>query len=195
MLGYPEAALADADHALEDARESGHAGTLMYAQFHTSLTNVLCAKYAAANAQSNEVVRLADEKGAALWKALGTMQNGCVLALSGKASEAIQMITSGITTYRSTGSRVYLPIFLSHLSRAHAELGQFDEAWRCIGEAMTAVETTKERWYEAEIHRVTGEIALQVAAAGFVASGNIFRARAHTLRVCSRRSPGSCGRR
>ena len=65
----------------------------MYAQLHTSFTNILCAKYAAANAQSNEVVRLADEKGAALWKALGTMEQGCVLALSGKASEAIQMIT------------------------------------------------------------------------------------------------------
>ena len=70
------------------------------------------------------------------------------------------MITSGITTYRSTGSRVYLPFFLSHLSRAHAELDQFDEAWRRIGEAMTAVETTKERWYEAEINRIKGEIVL-----------------------------------
>jgi class 3 adenylate cyclase/predicted ATPase len=160
MLGYPETALADADHALEDAREGGHAGTLMYAQLHTSFTNILCANYAAANAQSNEVVRLADEKGAALWKALGTMEKGCVLALSGKASEAIQMITSGITTYRSTGSRVYLPFFLSHLSRAHAELGQFDAAWRCIGEAMTAVETTKETWFEAEVHRLSGEISL-----------------------------------
>src|SRR5262249_21975623 len=160
MLGYPEAALADADHALEDARESGHAGTLMYAQLHTSFTNILCTKYAAANAQSNEVVRLADEKGAALWKALGTMGKGCVLALSGNPSKAIQMITSGMTTYRSTGSRVYLPFFLSHLSRAHAELGQFDDAWRCIDEAMTAVETTKERWYEAEINHIKGEIAL-----------------------------------
>jgi class 3 adenylate cyclase/predicted ATPase len=166
MLGYPEAALADADQALEDARDSGHAGTLMYAQFHTSLTNVLCAKYAAANAQSNEVVRLADEKGAALWKALGTMQKGCVLALSGRASEAIQMITSGTIMYGSTGSRVYLPIFLSHLSRTYAELGQFDQAWRCIGEAITAVETTKERWYEAETHRVTGEIALKLPQLG-----------------------------
>src|SRR6516165_973404 len=160
MLGYPEAALADADHALENAREGGHAGTLMYAQLHTSFTNILCAKYAAANAQSNDVVRLADEKGAALWKALGTMGKGCVLALSGKAAEAIQMITSGITTYRSTGSRVYLPFCLSHLSRAHAELGQFDDACRCIGEALTAVKTTKERWYEAEINRIAGEIAL-----------------------------------
>src|SRR5215831_596189 len=174
MLGYPEAALADVDHALEDARDSGHAGTLMYAQFHTSLTNVLCAKYAAANAQSSEVVRLADEKGAALWKALGTMQTGCVLAQSGKASEAIEMITSGITMYRSTGSRLYLPIFLSHLSKAYAELGQFDQAWRCIGEAMAAVETTKERWYEAEIHRVTGEIALKLPQLGSSQAGAYF---------------------
>jgi class 3 adenylate cyclase/predicted ATPase len=166
MLGYPEAALADVDHVLEDARDSGHAVPLMYAQFHTSLTNVLCAKYAAANAQSSEVVRLADEKGAALWKALGTMQKGCVLAQSGKASEAIQMITSGITMYRSTGSRLYLPIFLSHLSKAYGELGQFDQAWRYTGEAMAAVETTKERWYEAEIHRVTGEIALKLPQLG-----------------------------
>jgi predicted ATPase len=146
----------------------------MYAQFHTSLTNVLCAKYAAANAQSSEVVRLADEKGAALWKALGTMQSGCVLAQSGKASEAIQMITSGITMYRSTGSRLYLPIFLSHLSKAYAELGQFDQAWRCIGEAMAAVETTRERWYEAEIHRITGEIALKLPQLGSSQAGAYF---------------------
>src|SRR5262244_1051270 len=174
MLGYPETALADADHALEDAREGGHAGTSMYAQLHTSFTNILCAKYAAANAQSNEVVRLADEKGAALWKALGTMEQGCVLALSGKASEAIQMITSGITTYRSTSSRVYLPFFLAHLSKAHAELGQFDDAWRCIGEAMTAVETTKERWYEAEINRIKGEIALKLPQLGSSQAGAYF---------------------
>jgi predicted ATPase len=174
MLGYPETALADADHALEDAREGGHAGTSMYAQLHTSFTNILCAKYAAANAQSNEVVRLADEKGAALWKALGTMEQGCVLALSGKASEAIQMINSGITTYRSTGSRVYLPFFLAHLSRAYAELGQFDDAWRCVGEAMTVVETTKEQWYEAEINRIKGEIALNLPQPGSAQAGAYF---------------------
>jgi predicted ATPase len=166
MLGYPDAALADADHALEDARAGGQAGTLMYAQFHTSLTNVLCAKYAAATAQSDEVIRLADEKNAAIWKALATMQKGCVLALSGKASEGVQMITSGITTYKSTGSRVYLPIFLAHLSRAYAEVGQLDDAWHCIGEALSAVETTKERWYEAEINRISGEIALKLPHLG-----------------------------
>ena len=52
------------------------------------------------------------------------------------------------------------PFWLAYLARAHAELGQFDEAWRCIGEAITAVETTKEKWCEAEVHRTAGEIAL-----------------------------------
>ena len=50
---------------------------------------------------------------------------------------------------------------LSYLARAHAELGQFDDAWRCIDEAMTAIETTKEKWCEAEVHRMAGEIALK----------------------------------
>jgi predicted ATPase len=43
---------------------------------------------------------------------------------------------------------------------AYGELGQFDDAWSHIGEAITAVETTKEKWYEAEVHRIAGEIAL-----------------------------------
>ena len=49
------------------------------------------------------------------------------------------------------------------------ELGLFDNAWRCIGEAITAVETTKERWLEAEVYRIGGEIALDVAGAEIAA--------------------------
>ena len=161
LLGYPEAALADAEHALKDAREIGQAGTLMYALGHLPLTHFLSGNNAAANAQAKEVVALADEKGALLWKSEGTRNQGCVLALTGKASEAVQMITSGITGFRSTGATVWDPFYLSYLARAHAELGQFDDACRCIDEAMTAVETTKERWCEAELRRTAGEIALK----------------------------------
>ena len=66
LLGYPEAALADAEHALKDAREIGQAATLMYALVYASLTHILCGNYAAANAQADELVALADEKGAAV---------------------------------------------------------------------------------------------------------------------------------
>jgi predicted ATPase len=46
------------------------------------------------------------------------------------------------------------------LATAYAKLGQFDDAWRCIRQALTMVETTKERWCEAEVHRIAGEVAL-----------------------------------
>ena len=63
MLGYPEAALADADHALSDAREIGQAATLMYALTIASFTHIHCGDYATANAQSDEVVALGGRKG------------------------------------------------------------------------------------------------------------------------------------
>ena len=55
---------------------------------------------------------------------------------------------------------MWVPLYLAFLTRAHADIGQFDDAWRCIGEATTAIETTGERWFEAEINRIAGEIAL-----------------------------------
>ena len=54
---------------------------------------------------------------------------------------------------------MFVPLF-SSMGSAHAELGHLDDARQCLREAMTAVETTRERWCEAEIHRIAGEIAL-----------------------------------
>jgi predicted ATPase len=161
LLGYPQAALRDTDDALKNAREIGQAATLMFALAYAAIPYTLYGNHAAAAAQAQELAVLAEEKGSPLWKALGVMSQGNVLALAGRASDAIEMLSSGIAAFRTTGATLHLPLHLPHLARAHAELGQFEEAWRCIGEAMTAVETTKEKWCEAEVHRVAGEIALR----------------------------------
>jgi predicted ATPase len=158
LLGHPDAALADATRAVKDAREIGHAATLMFALGATSITHVWCGNFAAANLQVAEEIALADEKGALFWKAAGMMHHSAALALTGKASNAIPMLTSAIAAWRSTGATLWMPLFLSYLSLAHAKLGQFDDAWRFIGEAMTAIETTKEKWCEAEVHRIAGEV-------------------------------------
>jgi predicted ATPase len=80
--------------------------------------------------------------------------------VDGNPLDAIKMFISGMAPYRSTGATLYLPQHLSYLASAYAEVSQFEEAWRCISEAMTAVETTKESWYEAEVNRVAGETTL-----------------------------------
>jgi hypothetical protein len=87
---------------------------------------------------------LANEKGAALWKAFGMLSQGCVLALIGKSSDAAQTLTVGLAEFRATGSTFWTPLFLSYLARTYAELRQFDDAWRSIDEVITAVQATKE---------------------------------------------------
>jgi class 3 adenylate cyclase/predicted ATPase len=160
LLGYPEAALEDAERALQDAREIGQAATLMNALVSTPRALIYCGNYAAGSEQADEAVALADEKGSLFWKATAMLLQGWVFALTGKASNAVETINSAITAVRSTGAELFAPWCLSHLAWAHATLGHHDETWRCIGEAMTTMATTKARWCEAEVHRVAGEIAL-----------------------------------
>ena len=161
LLGCPEAALADFEQTLSYARESGQAATLIYGLSVALLTPIHCRQYAAARLLVDEVVALADEKGTLFWKAFGMMNQGCILALTGKASDAVQTLTSATTAYQSTGATLFMPWYLSDLAMSYAELAQFDEARRCISEAMTAIETSEERWYEAEFNRIAGEIALK----------------------------------
>src|SRR5215471_7165415 len=132
----------------------------MFALFYASIIHIYCGNYAAANAHLDEIVALADEKGALFWKALGTLWRGWLFALAVKASDAVQMIASGITALRSTRSTVMMPLYLACLAKAHAEIEQFNDAWRCIGEAMTMIQAANERWWEADINRTAGEIAL-----------------------------------
>ena len=160
LFGYAEAAIADANDALTDARRIGEAANLLFALPHALLIHILCGNYAAANAAADELIALADEKGAWFWKSCGTSMQGCLFALTDKASDAVHMITSGIAAWRATGATIWLPVYLSYLTKAYADSGNVDDARRCIGEAMTAVETTKERWWEAEVNRMAGEVAL-----------------------------------
>src|SRR5262245_60552945 len=160
LLGYPQDALIDIEHALKIAREIGLSATLLYLLNFSTWPHIQCGNYAEANALLDEFTALKDETGSLFWEAWGMVQRGCVLALTGKASDAVQTITSGVAAMRSTAATMWMPLWLSYLTRANAEIGQFDAARRCIGEAMTVVETTKETWYAAEVNRIAGEIAL-----------------------------------
>jgi predicted ATPase len=160
LLGYPAASLADIESAVKAAREIGQAATLMFVLTHTALTHLVSRNYVEAKGEAEELAAVAGDKGAFFWKTIGTVAQGWVLALTGKASDAADLLTSGLGAFQSTGSTLWMPLHMSCLAIAYRDLNRFDEAWRSISEAMTAIETTGERWYEAEVLRVGGEIAM-----------------------------------
>ena len=164
LLGYPAASRDDGERAVKNAREIGHATTLMFALHGAGFNHTCCRDYAAAIARIDELIALAEEKEAPYWKATGTALRGWLFALTGKASDAVRAITSGITSLRSTGTTLYEPRHLWYLAMAYAELGQLDDARRCIDDAIEKIERSKEKWCEAEVHRIAGEIALKSLA-------------------------------
>jgi len=161
LLGYPEAALKGADCALLEARRTEHAATLMFTLNFPILINTYCGNYDAANEPLKELAVLAEEKRAPFRMAEGVLRRGYILTLKGEATKAVEMVTSGIELWRSAGSTIFTPEHEFMLAIAHANSGQFDDAWCCISKAMAAMQATKERWCEAEAHRVAGEIALK----------------------------------
>jgi predicted ATPase len=177
VLGYPNVAQTDVNQALADAREIGQAGTLMVALCITSLTHILCGNFSATEAQSDEIIPLAKEKGSPIWEAFGMLNKGCVLQAYDRDAEAVETITAGMAVYQASRATIYVPFFLSHLSVSYARLGRFEDALRCIHEAMNRVESTKERWCEAELGRIAGEIALMSP------EPNVAKAQAYFERV------------
>jgi predicted ATPase len=132
----------------------------MYALGHYAMAQLLCRNHGEAAARAQEQAALAEEKGAPFWKPFGMANQGCALVLMGAPSKGIELLIAGIAMNRAARSAMWLPFYLSHLARAHADLGQFDAAGHCIHDAITAMEQTKEKCWAPEVHRVAGEIAL-----------------------------------
>jgi predicted ATPase len=71
------------------------------------------------------------------------------------------MATSARHAYELTGAKFLAPLDLSKIASIYAALGKFDDARRCIAEAMNAIEANKEKWFEADVVRTAGEIELK----------------------------------
>jgi predicted ATPase len=159
LLGYPDAALKDADEVISDGRDIGQASSLMVALCASGMTDIFCGNYPAAKARSNEIIALAGEMAAPVWQAWGTINKGCVSALTRGSPAGLDLLITAVAAWRSFGT-AYQTWFLLNLAKAYAEVRQFDDAWRCCDEAMLAIQTTEEKWSEAEVNRIAGEIAL-----------------------------------
>jgi predicted ATPase len=156
QLGFPNATLSD----LEEGREIGHAASVMGALFYASLLDIWCNGHSAERKLVEELLVLAEENRTPFFTAMGTMQRGVVLAVTGDAEATVPVIEAGISQYRSTNSTWLTPWYLTRLAEVQAKLGRGDEAWQRIFEAFEEMEKGGEVQRQAEVNRVAGEIAL-----------------------------------
>jgi predicted ATPase len=109
--------------------------------------------------------------------AIGNIMRGWGLGTGGQSSEGIPLLLQGLTALRATGCNAVLPFYLTMLAEVYGKAGQPQEGLDRLTEAGTLVETTQERWAEAEMHRVRGTLLLSLHA-GAVAEDSYHQALA-----------------
>jgi predicted ATPase len=111
--------------------------------------------------QADALIALSTEQGFTMTSAFGSILRGSVLAEQGEREQALAQIERGITGHRATGGTLRQPYWLALLVEAHAEAGNFEQALTVLAEALNVVSQTEERWCEAELYRLKGELLLR----------------------------------
>ena len=110
MLGYPDSSACRYGPAAQRAREIGQAATLMYALFHAAHIQLLRKLPSSEHSRRRGRCPCGGKRRAVV-EGERDHDQGCVLALTGKAPDAVQMISAGIGLWRATGATVWMPLF------------------------------------------------------------------------------------
>jgi predicted ATPase len=116
-------------------------------------------------ALADAVITLATEQGFPQWLAAGTVFQGWALAAQGQAEAGIAQLRQGLAAWRATGAEIGRPRWLTLLAEAYGRVGQPEAGRTVLAEALALVEQTGQRIYEAELHRLQGELMVLHAGA------------------------------
>jgi TOMM system kinase/cyclase fusion protein len=161
ILGYPDQGLARNNEALTLAQQSAHPFSLSYALGHAAIVHQFRREMHAVQERAEAVISLATDQGFPHWRAQGAILRGWTLAQQGQAQAGIEQIHQGLRAFRAAGAENFRPYFLALLAEAQGAIGQPEAGLTVLTEALTLTETTGERWYEAELYRLKGELLLQ----------------------------------
>ena len=160
--GYPDQSARAADRALAMSRQLGHAHTLAHAFWFAGVPAIFARDVATVRTRSNDCVAVASEHGFAFWAANGRILQGWADAQNGEATTGIARIRDGLAAYEATGTRASSPFYLTLLAEALAFAGKIDEALAALDNALAQAAVSAARGWDAEIHRLRGELTAQL---------------------------------
>jgi class 3 adenylate cyclase/predicted ATPase len=187
-LGYPEQGLTQNQQAVTLARQIAHPFSLAFALSFAAVFHQLRREEHCAQECAEAAISLAQEQGFPLWRARGVALRGWALAHQGEAKEGIEQLTQGLRAFHSTGAEITRPYWLALFAEAHGSMGQPEAGLAVLMEALTHVDTTGERWYEAEIYRLKGELLLQQSPSNPTEAETCFH---HAIRIAQSQSARS----
>jgi predicted ATPase len=164
LRGYPDQAREMSRETLATARELAYPSSLNFAFIFANILFQFSRDVQALQELTEECLAFSKEYGAQMWIATTRIFRGWLQAEQGQSMEGSAEIQQGLVAYRATGSNCFLPYFNAIMAEALGKAGQLEEGLAMLEEGLSCVEKTGERFYEAEIHRLKGELLLAQGA-------------------------------
>jgi adenylate cyclase len=157
LQGYPDQARGQGQRALDLARELDHPLSLAFAQTNLAFIHILRREVEAALALAEACIQLSTEYGLSHILAVAAFCRGWALARRGQAEAGLAHIRQGIGNGQAGGGAL-LPPQLAMLAEMYGLAGQPAAGLPLLDQAEAGAERTGVRWYDAEIHRLRGDL-------------------------------------
>lgn len=158
LLGYPDQALEEYKIALNHARELGHPYTLAFALVGGSGLHWFLRDRVKIDEYADELDQLSDDKGFIYWKGHSIFYLGEKKTLEGQIKDGIAQMRLGLQTMRATGTETCLTRLMARMTEALRQAGEVKEGLSTVNEALELKEKYDERYMEAELFRLKGEL-------------------------------------
>ena len=156
-LGEPELAHAATAQSILRARQLRHPMSLALALV-TELLTPVPGGLKVDPAQAEEAIRFCSQQGLSNFEIWARFALGAIVARRGNPRDGIKTMRAAIDSAEKMSSRLLRPMQYAAVASAHARVGELDEAYRLLDEALRFAETTGERRADASLHRLYGEL-------------------------------------
>jgi class 3 adenylate cyclase/predicted ATPase len=180
LLGFADQAQARSSEALADARELSHPISLAFALSVACRLHFVLGDPRIVRLRADELIALTTAQGFAFFLAMGTAYRGWTLVEAGEAEPGMDLLRRGIEGFKASGAAWTLPFYLAQLATGHAKMGRPEDGLGWLSEALVLTGRSGVRWFEAELHRIRGEL-LRTAHPGATAEAEADFHRAITV--------------
>ena len=159
-LGFPGQARQKMDAAVVCARSLAHPFTLAFALYYNAWLHKLCGDEAALREATTSAIAICDKYGFPFWGLSSAALRGSMCNEHASAEEGIAAMQSVLATYAAAGAELCRPALLCLLATALSATGHPEKGLAVLEDALVAMEKGQERWWQAEAHRLRGELLI-----------------------------------
>jgi predicted ATPase len=161
QLGYPDQALERSNEALALAQRLSHPFSLALAGNMVGVLRQYRREARAAQEITESMIGLSAEHGLTDFLAIATILRGWAMAEQGRNEEGLALMQEGLAALRAAGTELVRPGDLCLLVEVCIETGRFDDGLSALNEALAAANEHENRFNEAEMPRLKGELLLK----------------------------------